>query len=79
MKAILVIQCLLYSQGKISITNEGQSIAILEKGQCIGEMSLLDQQPRSAGAMAMEDSVLLKLIKKASMSLWLANQEIMRR
>ena len=33
--------------GKISITNDGQSIAILEKGQCIGEMSLLDQQPAS--------------------------------
>ena len=64
--------------GKISITNEGQSIAILEKGQCIGEMSLLDQQPRSAGAIAMEDSVLLKIDQESFYELMASKPEIMR-
>ena len=64
--------------GKISITNEGQSIAMLEKGQCIGEMSLLDQQPRSAGAIAMEDSVLLKIDQESFYELMASKPEIMR-
>ena len=64
--------------GKISITNKGQSIAFLEKGQCIGEMSLLDQQPRSAGAIAIEDSVLLKIDQESFYELMASKPEIMR-
>ena len=59
-------------------SNEGQSIAMLEKGQCIGEMSLLDQQPRSAGAIAMEDSVLLKIDQESFYELMASKPEIMR-
>ena len=64
--------------GKVSITNNNQSIAILETGECIGEMSLLDQQPRSAGAFATEDSILLKIDQESFYELMASNPEIMK-
>jgi len=54
------------AQGKVAIFKAGAlhkdlSIATLGPGATIGEMALVDGQPRSAGAVAAEDLVLLAL------------------
>lgn len=64
--------------GKVSVTRNGQSIAVLEQGNCIGEMSLLDQEPRSAGALAVEDSILLKIDQEGFYELMSSNPDIMK-
>ena len=50
----------------ISITSKDQKptfIAKLGAGECFGEMGMLDDQPRSASAHALEDSKILSLEK----------------
>jgi hypothetical protein len=64
--------------GKVSVTRGGKSIAMLEQGHCIGEMSLLDQEPRSAGALAIEDSILLKIDQEGFYELMSSNPDIMK-
>ena len=64
--------------GKINVTQDNKSIAILEGGHCIGEMALLDQEPRSAGATAIEDSILLKIDQEGFYELMASNPDIMR-
>ena len=64
--------------GKISVTQNEKSITILEEGDCIGEMALLDQEPRSAGALAMVDSILLKIDQEGFYELMSTNPEIMK-
>ena len=64
--------------GKINVTQNNKSIAILEGGHCIGEMALLDQEPRSAGATAIEDSILLKIDQEGFYELMASNPDIMR-
>ncbi|NOY66187.1 MAG: cyclic nucleotide-binding domain-containing protein [Gammaproteobacteria bacterium] len=54
--------------GKIGISLESDPdankyLATLTAGDCFGEMNLLDDQPRSATAVALEDSHLLSLEK----------------
>jgi len=43
---------------------KGKYIATLEAGDCFGEMNLLDDQPRSATAHALEDTSVLTLEKE---------------
>ena len=64
--------------GKISVTQNERSITILEEGDCIGEMALLDQEPRSAGALAIADSILLKIDQEGFYELMSTNPEIMK-
>ena len=64
--------------GKISVTQDERSITILEDGDCIGEMALLDQEPRSAGALAIVDSALLKIDQEGFFELMSTNPEIMK-
>jgi len=47
-----------------AIDDEKKYIAILESGDCFGEMGLLDDKPRSASAHALEDSRVLILGKQ---------------
>ncbi|MFQ6674282.1 MAG: cyclic nucleotide-binding domain-containing protein, partial [Fidelibacterota bacterium] len=53
--------------GKVRIHKSGRSaegqreIAVLSKGEFMGEMALLDQEPRSASATTLEDTVLLRI------------------
>ncbi len=55
-------------QGKIGISlesdaNSNKYVATLGQGDCFGEMNLLDDQPRSATAIVLEDAQLLSLEK----------------
>ena len=64
--------------GKVNVAQNGQSIAVLDQGECIGEMALLDQEPRSADAITLEESVLLKINQEGFYELMASNPEIMK-
>ena len=64
--------------GAVSVIRKGKSIATLEQGNCIGEMALLDQEPRSAGAIALDESILLKIDQEGFYELMSNNPDIMK-
>tara|TARA_A100001011_G_scaffold193563_2_gene202034 strand:- start:7403 stop:10495 length:3093 start_codon:yes stop_codon:yes gene_type:complete len=64
--------------GKINVTQNDNSIAVLGSGRCIGEMALLDQEPRSARATSFEDSILLKIHQEGFYELMASNPDIMK-
>lgn len=47
--------------GKISIIKGGQELAVLKENEVFGELSLLDNEPRSAAAIAKTDCMLYKI------------------
>ena len=47
--------------GKISIRKGGQELAVLKENEVFGELSLLDNEPRSASAIAKTDCMLYKI------------------
>jgi CRP-like cAMP-binding protein len=48
-------------EGKIKVVTGDKEVALLGEKECVGEMSLLDSEPRSASAIAVTDVVLLKI------------------
>ncbi|KPL27416.1 MAG: hypothetical protein AMJ72_09070 [Acidithiobacillales bacterium SM1_46] len=67
--------------GKIGISiNENPKVeefhSILEAGECFGEMGVIDDQPRSATAHVLEDSLLLVLDKAKLRALCLRYPEL---
>ena len=64
--------------GKINVTQNDNSIAVLGAGKCIGEMALLDQEPRSARATSFDDSILLKIHQEGFYELMASNPDIMK-
>ncbi|MEE2876371.1 MAG: Npt1/Npt2 family nucleotide transporter [Candidatus Neomarinimicrobiota bacterium] len=64
--------------GNVRIHKGEQHIASLGKGACLGEMALLDQEPRSADATTEEDSTLLKISQDGFYELMSGNSEIMQ-
>jgi hypothetical protein len=65
-------------KGKINIIQDHNSIAILEEGSCIGEMALLDHEPRSADALTMTDVVLLQIDQSSFYDLMAKSPDIMK-
>jgi len=70
--------------GKIKVTkisSEGQEIilSILTPCEFFGEMSLLDNEPRSATAIAVEDSELIVLKQKNFLSIMYENKLLLRK
>jgi CRP-like cAMP-binding protein len=65
-------------EGIVSIAKGGKEIAKLEKGASLGEMALLDNEPRSADAVAKTDSVLLKINQDVFYELMESNADIMK-
>lgn len=70
--------------GKVRIhkSEEGngkeKEIAVLVKGEFAGEMALLDQQPRSASATALEETLLLEIHAEDFYDLMASHMEIMQ-
>mgnify|MGYP005747426913 FL=1 len=64
--------------GKVDVIKNNQIIANLEQGNCIGEMSLLDQDPRSADAISNGESTLLKIDQDGFFELMASNSEIIK-
>ncbi len=66
-------------QGRIKISLSRQmdvmTLAILGQGEFLGEMALLDGQPRSADAIALEDSYLYSLNRKDFLSFLVNNEK----
>ena len=51
----------LIAEGELEVIADGIPIATRTSGECIGEMALLDDSPRSAKVVASKDSLLLEL------------------
>ncbi len=51
----------LIKEGKVEIIKGDKRLAILDAGEFLGEMAVLDGRPRSATARALEDTVVLTL------------------
>lgn len=64
--------------GTVKIHVGDQQIAILGKGECLGEMALLDQEPRSADATVEENVILLKISGDAFYEIMSGNMDIMQ-
>ncbi len=65
-------------EGKIRIHKRDKIIAQLGKGDCLGEMALLDQEPRSADATTEEDAILLQITQEGFYELMSSNLEILQ-
>ncbi|MBI5245353.1 MAG: cyclic nucleotide-binding domain-containing protein [Elusimicrobia bacterium] len=51
----------LVSEGLIGVSAGGKEVARLGPGECLGELALVDEEPRSATATALEESRLLRI------------------
>ena len=64
--------------GGVEIIKDNHTIAVLEQGSCMGEMSLLDHEPRSAKAITNGETILLKIEQRGFFELMAGNSEIMK-
>jgi CRP-like cAMP-binding protein len=51
------------TQGAVDVSRGGQVLARLDKGQCVGEMALLDDAPRSATVRTTEETTVLAIAR----------------
>jgi ATP/ADP translocase len=63
--------------GCVRVHKGHRDLALLTQGGCLGEMAVLDQEPRSADATIVEDSTLLKIDQEAFYDVLSGNQELM--
>lgn len=66
------------ADGSLRVHKGSQSLAILRKSDCVGEMALLDHAPRSADVTIEEDAVLLRIGREDFNEVTAANPEIMQ-
>ena len=50
-------------EGKVEVSREGRILDTLGQGSCIGELSIIDKEPRSASVRALEDCRLLSIAR----------------
>ena len=55
----LAHECFVILDGRAQVTMKGKTIATMEAGDIVGEMSLIDQKPRTATVIAKTPMVLL--------------------
>jgi ATP/ADP translocase len=67
------------ADGSVRVHKGALNLASLRKGDCLGEMAVLDQSPRSADATAVEDTTLLKIAQEDFYEVLAANPEITER
>ncbi|MEM7244588.1 MAG: cyclic nucleotide-binding domain-containing protein [Acidobacteriota bacterium] len=63
-------------EGRVRIERGGTALAVLEEGACLGEMGLLDGEPRSASATAIDDGVLLWIAREDFEDILVAHREV---
>ena len=66
------------ADGIVRVHKGGQDLAVLKKGDCVGEMALLDHSPRSADVTVEEDAALLRIGWEDFREVTAANPEIMQ-
>ena len=64
--------------GEVNINHHGKGLATLSKGECLGEMAILDNEPRSADARAKNELILLQIGQNAFYEIMSGNAEIMK-
>jgi ATP/ADP translocase/HEAT repeat protein len=67
------------ADGAVRVHKGNLNLATLQKGDCLGEMAVLDQAPRSADATAVDDTTLLKISQEDFYEVLAANPEITER
>ena len=65
------------ANGKVKVHKGDHTLVELEKGAFVGDMALLDQEPRSADLTTISDTTLLKISQDAFYELMSSNFEIM--
>jgi CRP-like cAMP-binding protein len=66
------------ANGSVRIHRENRELTVFRRGDCLGEMSLLDGSPRSASATAMEETTLLEIDQPNFYQVMEAYPEIMK-
>lgn len=66
------------ADGTVRVHKAGQDLARLTKGDCVGEMALLDHSPRSADVTVDEDAALLRIGREDFNEVMAANPEMMQ-
>lgn len=64
--------------GAVRIHKGDSELAVLRRGECLGEMALLDGAPRSAAATTIEETTLLEIDQDDFFEVLAANPEITR-
>lgn len=65
-------------KGRIRVHEEELTFAVLEEGELLGELSILDTEPRSASATTLEETILLKLAQEPFYEIMLNNSEALK-
>ncbi|WP_210465728.1 MULTISPECIES: Crp/Fnr family transcriptional regulator [Rufibacter] len=65
-------------KGRVKIHDHEHTFAELEENELLGELSILDTEPRSASATILEDAILLKLAQEPFYEILLNNAEVLK-
>ncbi|WP_347157822.1 Crp/Fnr family transcriptional regulator [Pontibacter chitinilyticus] len=65
-------------KGQVKIHDEEHTFAVLEENELLGELSILDTEPRSASATTLEDTLLLKLAQEPFYEILINNAEVLK-
>jgi hypothetical protein len=64
--------------GSVRIQKRGRELAVLSRAHSLGEMAVLDSSPRSADAIAIEDTAVLRVGQEQFLEIMQSNSEIMQ-
>jgi len=64
--------------GSVRIAKRGRELAVLTRAQSLGEMGVIDSSPRSADAIALEDTVVLRVGQEQFLETMQSNVDIMQ-
>ncbi|RNI21977.1 Crp/Fnr family transcriptional regulator [Rufibacter latericius] len=65
-------------KGRVKIHDQEHTFAELEENELLGELSILDTEPRSASVTTLEDTILLKLAQEPFYEILLNNAEVLK-
>jgi CRP-like cAMP-binding protein len=65
-------------KGKVRIHDADHTFATLEENEILGELSILDAEPRSASATTLEETILLKLDQEPFYEIMISNAEVLK-